>query len=63
MLPRPTPNIFAAFEFSSKLFKLLRLPSVITEPDTEVGGEEDGDPGEPTNLKSTVTIVPKKVDY
>ena len=54
MLPLPTPNIFAAFEFSSKLFRLLRFPSAMTEPDTEVGGEEDGDPGDPKNCKCII---------
>ena len=50
------PIIFAALEFSSKLFKLLRVPSVITEPDTEVGGEEEGDPGEPIKMKIHMKI-------
>ena len=40
------------FEFSSKLFKLLRFPDVTSEPDKEVGGDEEGDPGEPTVLNS-----------
>ena len=50
MLLLPTPTIFAVLEFSSRLFKLLRFPSAIIEPDTEVGGEDDGDPGEPKQM-------------
>ena len=65
MLPLPTPTIFAAFEFSSKLFRLLRFPSAMTEPDTEVGGEEDGDPGDPKNrkciIKTFILINPVRI--
>ena len=50
MLLLPTPTIFAALEFSSRLFKLLRFPSAMIEPDTEVGGEDEGDPGEPKQM-------------
>ena len=38
------------FEFSSKFFKLLRFPDVTSEPDKEVGGDEEGDTGDPTVL-------------
>ena len=50
-MPSWTPILalprLAVFEFSSRFFKLLRFPDVTTEPDTEVGGDDEGDPGEP----------------
>ena len=39
----------------------------MTEPDTEVGGEEDGDPGEPKNcewiIKTLIFINPVEIKF
>ena len=48
IFPLPIPIKWAVLEFSSNAFRLVRFPSAMTEPDIDVGGDDDGEPGDPT---------------